>query len=405
MKKLKIGLAKEGKKPVDNRVPLTPWQVIEVQYLFPSLSILCQSSPVRCFPDEAYEKLGIPVVDNLNDCDIILGVKEFPVKNLIEEKTYLFFSHTIKKQPYNRDLLKEIIRKKITLIDYECLRDINGNRVIAFGRFAGLIGAYNGLLGYGKRNRLFELPRAFKLGTIQKMKREYKKLKLPPVRIVLTGHGSVGYGAKEVLDEAGIKEVTIMNYITSSFDHPVYAQLDSGDYYRRFDGGDFDRDEFHRSPRMYRSDFLKYCDKTDLFINGTFWDMRAEPLFRREDMETGKFIIRVIADIACDINGPIPSTIRTSTIKSPFYDYDPSDGSEHPPFSSDKHVTMMAIDNLPNELACEASNSFGRIMIEKIFPNLIYGDEDRMIERATITRKGKLTSLYKYLQDYADGRE
>jgi len=405
MKKIKVGIAREGKMPPDNRVPLTPWEVIEAQNIFPSFEIVVQSSGIRCFPDESYAKLNIPIVENLEECDIILGIKEFPIDDLIPEKTYMFFSHTIKKQAYNRKLLRAILDKNIKLIEYECLTDQLGKRVIAFGRFAGIVGAYNGLLGYGKKYTLYDIKRAHECSTYIELKNEYGKIELPPLKVVLTGHGSVGHGAREVLEDVGIKEVTVHDFMNHELKYPVFTQLHSRDYYKRFDDGDFDREEFHRSPHFYKSDFIRFARKADILINGTFWNKGADRFFSIADMLREDFKIKVIADISCDLNGPIPSTLRTSTIKEPFYDFDPVESVEKPPFSDDRNITVMAVDNLPNELPREASNSFGRALIEKIFPNIVYGDEDEMIERATITDKGSLKPRYKYLHEFVYGRK
>lgn len=405
MKKIRIGLAREGKIPPDNRVALAPWEIIEAQTIFPSLEIICQSSQVRCFSDESYKKLGIPVVKSLKDCDIILGIKEFPVQDLIPDKTYYFFSHTVKKQKHNRRLLQAILEKRIRLIDYECLTDMHGKRMIAFGRFAGIVGTYNALWGYGTRYNLYHIRRAWECTSYNDLKNEYKKINLPPVHIAVTGHGSVGHGSREVLDRIGIREVTAPDFLNLEFKEPVYVQLHSRDYYTRFDNGDFDREEFHRSPHFYHSVFMGFAEKADILINGAFWNIGADPYFTKMDMQKEKFQIKLIADISCDIRGPIPSTIRISSIKDPFYDYDPLSGMEKEPFSNEMQVTMMAIDNLPNELPREASNAFGRILIERIFPNIFYGDEDEMLKRATIAGNGKLLPRYKYLQGFIEGRE
>jgi len=402
--KIKIGIAREGKVPPDNRVPLTPWEVIEAQNIFPNFEIVCQSSNIRCFEDESYSKLNIPIVEKLEDCDVILGIKEFPIQELIPGKTYLFFSHTIKKQAYNRKLLRSILDNKIKLIEYECLTDTYGKRVIAFGRFAGIVGAYNALLCYGKKYNLYDVKRARDCSTYIELKSEYKKMQLPPIKIVLTGHGSVGHGAREVLESIGVKEVTVHDYLFHELKDPVFTQLHSRDYYKRFDDSDFDREEFHRAPHFYKSDFIRFARNTDILINGTFWNKGADRFFSIADMLRNDFRIRVIADISCDLNGPIPSTIRTSTIDEPFYDFDPFESNEVPPFTDERNITVMAVDNLPNELPREASNSFGRVLIEKVFPNMVYGDEDEMIARATITENGKLTPRYRYLQEFVYGR-
>jgi saccharopine dehydrogenase (NAD+, L-lysine forming) len=403
MKKIRIGLAREGKIPPDNRVALTPWEVIETQNIFPSIEVFCQKSRHRCFPDESYRKLGIPVVDSLAHCDIILGIKEFQVVDLLEGKTYFFFSHTIKKQAYNRKMLHHIVKNNIRLIDYECLTDSHGKRVIAFGRFAGIVGAYNAFWGYGKKYNLYDIRRAFECDNYIVLKNEYRKISLPPVKIVLTGHGSVGHGAQEVIDGIGIKEVTVHDFLNLEYKEPVYVQLHSRDYYKRYDGGDFDREEFHRAPHFYRSDFFRYSRVAEIFLNGTFWDIGSDPFLTSEQLQSNEFNIRLIADISCDISGPVPSTIRTSTISDPYYDYNRFTKKEETAFSHADNISVMAVDNLPNELPREASNSFGRILIEKIFPNLVYGDHNEMLKRGTITQNGKLTPPYKYLQDFVEG--
>ena len=173
MQSIKIGILKEGKIPVDRRVPLTPSQAKQLEDEFPDIKVIIQKSPVRCFDDEVYQEEGIEVADNILDCDVLMGVKEVPIIELIDDRTYLFFSHTIKAQPYNRELLREILRKNIRLIDYEMLTDKKGNRLIAFGRSAGLVGAYNGILAYGKRFKLFNLRRAYTCRNLDDMKTEF----------------------------------------------------------------------------------------------------------------------------------------------------------------------------------------------------------------------------------------
>jgi hypothetical protein len=285
------------------------------------------------------------------------------------------------------------------------MTDALGKRVIAFGRFAGIVGAYNGLMGYGKKYNLYGLKRAYECDSYIELKKEYGKFHLPPIKIIITGHGSVGHGAREVLETAGIKEATATDFLKLEFREPVFTQLHSRDYYNRFDGSEFDREEFHRSPHFYKSSFLRYAGRADLLINGSFWSKESDPLLTNNDLKVASKNLKLIADISCDLNGPLPSTIRISSIEDPFYDYNPETQSEAPPFSSKDHITVMAIDNLPNELPKEASNSFGRVLIEKIFPNIVYGDEDEMLRRATITSKGKLTPRYKYLQNFVDGKE
>ncbi|MBX2961505.1 MAG: alanine dehydrogenase [Cyclobacteriaceae bacterium] len=399
-KSIRLGIIREGKVPPDKRVPFTPLQTEEIEQRFPHVKVICQSSEVRAFKDEEYQELGIEVKPDVGDCDLLMGIKEVPVDQLIPNKTYLFFSHTIKKQQYNKKMLQEILKKKIRLIDYETLKDRLGNRLVAFGRYAGIVGAYNGLWTYGKRYGRYSLRRAFECFDINDLKLELRKVKLPPVKIILTGAGRVGKGAMETLDTAGIRKVGVYDFLTKTFDEPVYVQLGSADYHTRREGGHFNRDEFHQHPERYDSTFLSFTKAADLLLAGGFWNPKAPVLFTREEMCSTEFKIKIIADITCDVGGSIPSTIRACTIPEPLYDFDPYLGSEQPALSGEKHVTVMAVDNLPCELPRSASEEFGRDLIDKILPLLFESDREGVIKRATITKSGHLTENYEYLTDY-----
>lgn len=403
MQSICIGLIREGKIPPDKRVPFTPFQVEEIHQRFPHVKVVVEESPVRAFQDREYRALDIEVSADMTKCDILMGIKEVPVDRLIPDKTYLFFSHTIKKQPHNRKLLQEILKRNIRLIDYEALKDKLGNRLVAFGRFAGLVGAYNGLWTYGKRFGLFSMKRAYECFDVNDLKLELRKINLPPVKIILTGGGRVGHGAMETLDSAGIRKVSVDDFLHRTFSEPVYVQLSSADYHIRKEGGHFNRDEFHKNPERYNSTFLRFTHVADMLIAGAYWNPAAPVLFTRQDMLSAEFKIKVIADITCDIEGSIPSTKRASSIDDPIYDYDPATDTVKPPLSNEKFVTVMAIDNLPCELPRNASEEFGRDLLDKILPALLVEDSEGIIERATITRAGKLTPHFAYLQDYVDG--
>lgn len=399
----KIGIIKEGKIPIDRRVPLTPQQAKQVQENF-DVEVVVQSSDIRCFTDDDYRNAGLSIVESVDDCDIILGVKEVPIEKLIPHKTHFFFSHTIKKQAYNRKLLKAILDKKIKLIDWETLTNENGNRIIAFGRWAGIVGAYNGLWTYGKRYNLFNLRRAHECFDYEDLKNEYNKIELPNIKIALTGGGRVTKGAMEVLLGAGISQVTPHEFLTQRFDEPVFTQLNSRDYNKRKDGAEFHRNEFYANPELYDGDFLKYAKVTDVLIACAFWDPAAPVLFHREDIIKDDFDIRIIADITCDIEGSIPSTKRSSTIDDPIYDYNPSDDEVEQALTDEGNITVMAVDNLPCELPRDASESFGNELVNNVIPHLLGGDERGIIQRATITDAGHLTERYGYLQNYVDGK-
>jgi len=399
MKSIKIGLIREGKIPPDKRVAFTPLQAQEIEQRFPNVKIICESSDIRCFKESEYQKVGIAIGD-VSECDILVGIKEVPIKNLLEEKTYLFFSHTMKKQPYNKRLLQEVLRKKIQLIDYEALKDVQGNRLVAFGRFAGIVGAYNGLWVYGNRFKKYSLRRAFECFDINDLKLEIRKVKLPPLKIILTGAGRVAKGSMETLDTAGIRKINANDFLTQTFKEPVYVQLSSADYHVRKEGGNFNREEFHLHPERYKSNFTKFTNVGDILMAGAFWNPKAPVLFTREDMLNKQFKIKIVADITCDINGSVPCTKKPSAIPDPIYDYDPTTDSTMPPLSNQNFITIMAVDNLPCELPRSASEEFGRDLIDKILRPLLTKDIGGIIERGTIAKKGALTNTFSYLQDY-----
>jgi saccharopine dehydrogenase (NAD+, L-lysine-forming) len=400
---MRLGLIREGKTPPDKRVPFTPHQVEEIIQRFPHVAVVAQHSEFRCFKDEEYEAVGVASQPSVNDCDILMGIKEVPVEQLLEGKTYLFFSHTIKKQPYNRKLLQEVLKKKIRLIDYEALKDKQGNRLVAFGRYAGIVGAFNGLWTYGKRYGGYDLRRAFECFDVNDLKLELRKVKLPAVKIILTGAGRVGRGAMETLDTAGIRKVSPQDFLTRTFNEPVYVQLASADYHTRTDGGHFNREEFHQYPERYTSHFKDFTAVTDILMAGAFWNPKAPVLFTREEMMSPQFKIKIIADITCDIGGSIPSTKQASTIADPIYDFDPRTDALKPALSSDEFVTVMAVDNLPCELPRSASEEFGRDLIDRILKPLLLEDPEGTIERGTIARDGTLTESFQYLSDYVNG--
>lgn len=396
-----LGIIREEKIPADKRVPFTPSQAREIMEKFPHVKVVCQASSVRCYEDSEYASQGVEITQTVADCDILMGVKEVPTPSLIPEKTYLFFSHTMKQQPYNKSLLQTILKEKITLIDYEIIRNEQGERLVAFGRYAGIVGAYNGLWTYGKRYKRFTLRRAYECYDLDDLVTEIKKVDLPPLKIVITGSGRVGHGACEIMKEAGIARVTPEAFISQAYKYPTYTQLTSEDYHVHTGGLPFDRAGFHADPSAYNSDFLKYARAADMLIAGAYWNPTAPKLFTAKDMLDPAFRIRIIADISCDINGSIPSTIKATNVRAPLYDYDPTQQIAVEPLSGENHVTVMAIDNLPCELPRSASEDFGRDLIDQVLPSLLQNDSLHIIQRATIAKQGQLTENYQYLAQYA----
>ncbi|WP_426060410.1 NAD(P)-dependent oxidoreductase [Hymenobacter sp. B1770] len=396
-----IGLIREGKTPPDKRVPLTPKKCVEAQATFANLTVVVQSSPVRGYSDQEYRDLGLEVREDISGCDVLMGVKEVPPAQLIAGKTYLFFSHTVKKQPANRNLLREVLNKKITLIDYELLTNAQGERIVAFGRYAGIVGAYNALLTYGRKHRLFALKPAHECLDMDDMQEEFFKVKkLPPIKMVVTGSGRVAKGALEVLDRMGIRRVSVYDYLYLTFKEPVYTQLRSSDYNRRRDGRVWDTADFHANPQEYESTFDLFLPVTDLLIACAYWHPSAPRLFEEADTQRPDFRINTIADVTCDVNGSVPTTKRSSSIADPAFDYNPLTGELEAPYARPANITVMAVDNLPCELPRNASRDFGRQLLDNVLPHLVGNDSEGIIARATIARDGELMPRYQYLADY-----
>lgn len=401
MAKIKLAIIREGKVPPDKRVPLTPHQCVEVMEQYPNVEIFIQSSHVRAFKDEEYAVLGLPVVEDISDCDIMMGVKEVNKEDLIPHKKYFFFSHTYKEQPYNRTLLQAILDKKIQLIDYEVLKDANGARIIGFGRYAGIVGCYNGFLAFGKKHNLYTLKPANLCADRAELEEELKKIKLPTeMKIVTTGFGRVGNGAREILKTIGITEVSSKEILSQTFEEPVFASLDVHDYYMKADRTDFDKKAFFENGMGHISTFNRYLQVADLYIACHYWDASSPFIISRHDLKEPGIKTSVISDISCDIDGPIASTIRPSTIANPLYGYDPETESEVD-FMQEGSIGVQAVDNLPCELPKDASEDFGNSLIEVVFPALFGEDPDRIIERASETNlEGELMPKFSYLEDY-----
>ena len=401
---MKFGIIRERKNPPDRRVVLSPEECQNVLSKFPKAEILVESSPIRVFSDKEYAEKGLPVVEHMETCEVLLGVKEVPTEVLIPNKKYFFFSHTIKKQPYNRELLRAILDKNIELYDHEVITNAKGARLVAFGRYAGIVGAYNGFRAYGLKYNLYKMPKAESLLDQQALIAELKKMQLPNIKILLTGKGRVGNGAKEMLDAMGLEQVGVAEYLKEDFNNPVYCQIDASEYNKRKDGVRGNKADFFQNPEAYKSDFFRFAKVTDFYIAGHFYGDGAPYLYTREDAKQPDFNIKVVADISCDIDGPVATTIRPSTIADPIYGYDPVSEKEVD-FKAENAIAVMAVDNLPCELPRDASIGFGEAFFKHVIPSFFNNDKDGVLDRARMTQNGKLTTRYAYLQDYVDGKE
>ena len=400
---LTIALIKEGKLPADNRVALTPAQCKWVHKNFPDLKIVVQSSAHRCFSDNEFRAAGVEVKKDVSSADIFFGIKEVPIEMLVPGKTYLFFSHTKKKQPHNRGLMQAIVENKITLIDYECLEHADGQRILGFGFFAGIVGAHNGIMAYGKRTGQFDLVRVYKQRSFRELIHTYFGLKLPNIKIAVTGSGRVAHGILEIMNLLEVHEVEPEDYLAKQYAYPVYVQLKGADLYAHKSSGDYSRNHFHEQPEEYLSKFQPYAYETDVLMNGVYWDQNIPRLFEKELASDPKFRIQVIADVTDDVNGSIPLNIGDQTIENPVYGVDKKTFHKTEPYISTS-IDVMAVGNLPNELPRDASRYFGEQLIKYVLPDLTNGNS-HILERATMVRQGRLTEPYAYLEEYARGEE
>tara|TARA_B110000967_G_scaffold57345_1_gene58776 strand:- start:1441 stop:2646 length:1206 start_codon:yes stop_codon:yes gene_type:complete len=400
---MKIGVIRETKNPPDKRVPLSPEKCAKLKQNFPEIELVVQSSNIRAFKDEEYSELGVNIVQDVSDCDVLLGVKEVKKEELIPNKTYFFFSHTIKEQPYNRDLLQKMLALKIKMIDYEALTYPKNGRILGFGRYAGIVGAYNAFLAFGIKSNSYNLKPANDCHDYKELKQELKKVKLPnDYKIIISGDGRVGKGAEEIIHAIGVYEVSPLDFLTSTRNEPIYTQLSIKEYNKRKDGQLFTKDDFYTNPELFESNFKRFSDIGDMYIACHYWDANAPFVFSREDIKADSFKLKIVADISCDIDGPVASTLRPSSIDEPLYGYDPKTESEVD-FMDENAIGVMAVDNLPCELPRDASEDFGNELLTKVLPSIIGEDSDTIIERASICENGKLTSYYSYLQNYVNG--
>ena len=404
-----ISIIKEARVD-ENRTPFTPNQIQTLIANFPNVVILVQPSKNRCFKDEDYFKAGAKIEEDISNSDIIFGIKEVEISKLIKNKTYLFFSHTSKvrkdiKQTtqdkaivYKKELLREVLKKNITLIDYENIRETSGKgyRYLGFGRFAGIVGCYNTLNLYLKLHKKQLLPRAFEINSYKKIKELISQQNFNKLKILLTGRGNVAKGSMEILTHANIKQISINDYLKKKHDEAIFCNISTREYVERKDGKSFSHQDFISNPYEYNSKAKNFLVDADMLIAGHYWDSKFPKLFYPDQINKFKNL-KVIGDITCDINGSIPTTIRPTSIAKPYYSIDINSMKEIS--LDDKGIAVMAVDNLPSELPCESSEEFGENIISEVLPFLINKDDGR-INRATTASKGKFCPLFSYLENF-----
>ena len=394
-----IGLIKEGKVPSDNRVALTPKQCRYLLDQFPDWDILVESSLNRCFKDREYQKEGIKVVEDISSADLLFGIKEVPKDQLIPNKKYLFFSHTKKAQTYNKALFHVMMDKNITLIDYECLEHEDGQRLIGFGFFAGIVGAHNGIMAYGNRTKEFKLSRVKEVKDYMDLVHTYFGLKLPNIKIAITGSGRVAHGILEIMNLMDVQQVEADEYTSRAYAYPVYVHLKGGDLYRHKTTNTYDRNDFHAHPENYHCLFINYLKHTHILMNGIYWEPGIAPLFTMDDLKEDDYALTTIADITDDAHGSVPCNLGDSSSEDPIYGVNVTTLEKTAPYMQNG-IDIMAVGNLPNELPRDASRYFGEQLIKYVIPDLLKGG-NKIIEGATMLDKGKLTQNFSYLADYS----
>ena len=403
---MKIALIKETKIPVDNRVALSPMQAAELNKRYPQHQIVAQRSAIRCFSDEEYAAAGVELVDSVADCDVLFGIKEAQPDGLVEGKHYFYFGHVAKMQAYNRGMLQGMMEKGITFSDYEYLTDDHHQRVCAFGWWAGVVGVYYTLRGWGLRTGAYDLPKPDLRFTLEQLKQNLLSVKLPKVKMLVTGAGRVSQGAQYILGEIGALRWTEEKFMSEAdADGLVYTEGDVDKLVKHREGKAFEWDEFVQNPNAYVSDFARWAKAADLLLCGHFWGPEAPVYLDEELLRNDELRIRMVGDVTCDIMGSIRSTLRSSTHDAPYYDYDRKARGEAAPFSGDDHITVMAVDTCPNALAMDTSAYFGQMLTEHVIVPLLEGRESDVIERSTILRQGEITEPFGYLNEWVNNEK
>ena len=402
-----IGIIRESRND-ENRTPLVPEHIKKYKESNPNINFIIQPSNSRCFADEEYELCGAKINENLNECSIIFGVKEIDPNILINNKTYLFFSHTFKidKKQKNigkdkKELLLSILNKKIKLIDYENIREKNGNRCLGFGIFAGIVGCYNTLKLFLKVLGKQSLASAYKINDYERLVLNLKNLYFPKAKVLVTGDGRVSKGVIELLNQTNIKEVSKKDFLEKKFDDPIFCNLETKDYVINNSSTNFNLEHFIKNPREYSSSALQYLKETNIFISAHYWEPSSPKIFENEDLKNLPSL-NIVGDITCDINGSVPTTIRSSTIKKPNYWIDRNNLKEIE--ENNDGIAVMAGDNLPSELPRDSSAEFSEGIIKEVLPFLLNEDDGRILN-GTITTDGSFLEKYNYLYNYININE
>jgi saccharopine dehydrogenase (NAD+, L-lysine-forming) len=429
-----IGIRHEDKYALERRAPLTPRHVERLTKQ-KKLDIVVQSSPKRVFSDEEYIRAGAEVAADLGKCSVIFGVKEIPLDQFEEGKTYVFFAHVIKGQAYNMPMLKRMMELKCNLIEYEKIVDEQGKRLIFFGYYAGMAGMINAFWALGRRmkasgfeSRLLKIREARHYHSLKEAKEDISVIgqlvaengiphDLRPFVIGFTGYGNVSRGAQEICGLLPVKEISPEKLLGLSHrkqlpDNIVYKVVfREEDMYEHIDGQPFDLHDYFTNPQNYRSVFEKYVPHLSMLVNCIYWDKRYPRLVTKDFLEhmfhKGKPKLTVIGDISCDVEGAIECTLKPAEIDHPVYVYNPFTRDIHMGYEGEG-MLVMAVDILPAELPRDSSEDFGDVLVNFVKPiadadfeeNFEDLDLPRAIKKGLILHNGELTPDYKYLEEF-----
>ena len=434
----KICIRKETKNRWERRTPLTPDNVMRLRN-DQEISVAVEPSDLRVFPDEEYTDAGAELTQDLSRCDIILGIKEIPVPDILEGKTYLYFSHTIKGQKQNMRMLEKLVERKCTLIDYEKITDEKGRRLIFFGWYAGAAGVIDTLWAAGRRlewegvrNPFSSIMTAHEYADLQDAREHMAQVgrliatygipyNIRPFVVGITGTGNVSRGAQEILDLLPVvnvkpEELPLLKKRKDSGNVVYKVVFDEKDMYVPIEEGTvFDLKDYYNNPKRYRSRFIDYIPYMSAIINCVYWDARYPRLLTKaqvKELYSGHMSpkLRIIGDISCDIEGSMEVTIKPTTPDSPVFVYDPWEDKDIPGWKGTGPV-VMAVENLPAEVPREATEYFGGKLMEFI-PFLANAGLDGEVEdlklpkpllNALILFKGQFTENFRYMQEYLKG--
>ena len=432
-----LGIRLEDKNVWERRVPLTPAAVGHLAAQ-PDLEVQVQRSPTRIFADADYAAAGAQIVSDPFDADVVFAVKEIPIPLLRAGGSYVFFSHTIKGQPYNMEMLRRLMELRCNLFDYERVVDEQGRRLIFFSWFAGAAGAIDTLQAAGERyahlgtpNPFEEVGMTYSYGGLEaaesalravgeRIRAEGLPRAMRPFVIGIAGYGNVSRGAQHVLDWLPIVDIAPEDLpaLRAQADPPgdrIFRVVFREEHMvepARSDGASFELMEYFQHPERYRSIFSKWVPHLDLMINAIYWTEASPRLISNEQLEGwfrdhGGLRLQVVGDVSCDIGGSVECLVKSTEPDDPHFVFDPVTGRVTDG-TAGRGLVMMAVDNLPCELPAEASRAFSEAL-EPFVADLLRADLSLPLEQvelpgpiraALILHQGELTPDYRYMAGF-----